>query len=30
MEEESISILLNNTISALNSQEARQLQVKPM
>jgi len=30
MEEESTSILLNNTFSALNSQEARQLQVKPI
>jgi len=30
MEEESTSILLNNTISALNSREARQLQVKPI
>jgi hypothetical protein len=29
MEEESTSILLNNTFSALNSREARQLQVKP-
>ena len=28
MEEESPSILLNNTFSALNSWEARQLQVK--
>jgi hypothetical protein len=28
MDEESTSILLNNTFSALNSQEARQLQVK--
>jgi len=30
MEEESTSILLNNTFSALNSREARQLQVKPI
>ena len=30
MEEESTSILLNNTFSSLNSQEARQLQVKPI
>jgi len=30
MEEESTSILLNNTFSALNSQEAQQLQVKPI
>jgi len=30
MEEESTSILLNNTFSALNSWEARQLQVKPI
>jgi len=29
MEEESTAILLNNTFSALNSREARQLQVKP-
>jgi len=29
MEEESTSILLNNTFSALNSREVRQLQVKP-
>jgi len=29
MEEESTSILLNNTISALNPREARQLQIKP-
>jgi hypothetical protein len=29
MEENSTSILLNNTFSALNSREARQLQVKP-
>jgi hypothetical protein len=28
--EESMSILLNNTFSALNSQEARQLQVRPI
>jgi hypothetical protein len=30
MEEESTSILLNNTFSALNSREARPLQVKPI
>jgi len=30
MEEESTSILLNNTFSALNTREARQLQVKPI
>jgi hypothetical protein len=30
MEDESTSILLNNTFSALNSREARQLQVKPI
>jgi len=30
MEEESTSILLNNTFSALKSWEARQLQVKPI
>jgi hypothetical protein len=30
IEEESTSILLNNTFSALNSCEARQLQVKPI
>jgi len=30
MEEESTSILLNNTFSALNSREARKLQVKPI
>jgi len=30
MEEESTSILLNNTFSALNSREARQLRVKPI
>jgi hypothetical protein len=30
MEEESTSILLNNTFSALNSREARQLGVKPI
>jgi len=30
MEEESTLILLNNTFSALNSREARQLQVKPI
>ena len=30
MEEESMSILLNITFSALNSREARQLQVKPI
>jgi len=30
MEEESTSILLNNTFSALNSREAQQLQVKPI
>jgi len=30
MEEESTSILLNNTFFALNSREARQLQVKPI
>jgi len=30
MEEESTSILLNNTFSALNSQEARQLKVRPI
>jgi hypothetical protein len=30
MEEESTSILLNDTFSALNSREARQLQVKPI
>jgi len=30
MEEESTSILLNTTFSALNSQEARQLRVKPI
>ena len=30
MEEESTSILLNNTFSTLNSQEARQLQVQPI
>jgi len=30
IEEESTSILLNNTFSALNSREARQLQVKPI
>jgi hypothetical protein len=30
MEEESTSILLNNTISAVNSREARQLKVRPI
>ena len=30
MEEESTSMLLNNTFSALNSREARQLQLKPI
>jgi hypothetical protein len=30
IEEESTSILLNNTFSALNSQEAQQLQVQPI
>jgi len=30
MEDESTSILINNTFSALNSREARQLQVKPI
>jgi len=30
MEEESTSIELNNTFSAVNSQEAQQLRVKPM
>jgi len=30
MEQESTSILLNNTFSALTSREARQLQVKPI
>jgi len=30
MEEESTSIVLNNTFSAINSREARQLQVKPI
>jgi hypothetical protein len=30
MEEESTSMLLNNTFSGLNSQQARQLQVNPI
>jgi hypothetical protein len=30
MEEESSSILLNNTFSTLNSRDARQLQLKPI
>jgi hypothetical protein len=30
MQEESTAILLNNTFSALNSREARQLQVRPI
>jgi hypothetical protein len=30
MEEESTSILLNNTFTTVNSQEARQLRVKPI
>jgi hypothetical protein len=30
MEEESTSMLLNNTFSALNSQQARQLRVNPI
>jgi hypothetical protein len=30
MEEECTSILLNNTFTTINSQEARQLQVKPI
>jgi hypothetical protein len=30
MEEDSTSILLNNTFSALNSREAQQLQVQPI
>ena len=30
MEEECTSILLNNTFTTINSQEARELQVKPI
>jgi hypothetical protein len=30
MEEESTSVVLNNTFSTLNSREARQLQLKPI